>query len=144
LRAKVDKLQVLDRETAKTRQETRISEEGRKKAQECDLLTKARTEKVSKDSVSEDQRDANTIAAMNTKLHDSYDSSSKETQAEIALMREKIAEKKESRDKAWHQIIRIQQTEGHPLSLLPTESNTTPVFDIARLELLANARMENS
>jgi hypothetical protein len=134
LRVEVDNLQVLDRETAKTRQETRILEEGLKKAQECELLTKARIENIKKDSVFEDQCDADTMASMNTKLDDSYDSSSKETQAKIALMREEISKKKESRDKVWHQNIRIQKAEGHPLSLPPTESNTPPVFDIARLQ----------
>jgi hypothetical protein len=133
LRTEVDKLQVLDRGTVKTRQETQISEEGRKKAHECDLLTKARTENVSKDSVSEDQRDADTTISLNAKV-DSYDSTSEETQVKIALMREEIAKKKESRDKAWHHTIRIQQAEGHPPSLPPTESNTPPIFDIARLQ----------
>jgi hypothetical protein len=133
LRAEVDKLQVLDQGTVKTRQETRISEEGCKKAQECDILTKARIEDVNKDSVSEDQRDADTTVSLNVKV-ESYDSTSKETQVKIALMREEIAKKKESRDKAWHHTIRIQQAEGHPPSLPPTESNTPPVFDIARLQ----------
>jgi hypothetical protein len=134
LRAEVDKLQVLDRETAKTRQETRLSEEESKKAQEYELLTKARIERIDKDSISDDQGHDDAMASMNTTLDDSYDSSSKETQAKIALMREEIAKKKESRDKVWHHTIRIQQSEGHPLSLPPTESNTPPVFDIARLQ----------
>jgi hypothetical protein len=133
LRAEVDKLQVLDRGTVKTREETQILGEGHKKAQEDDLLTKARTENVNKDSVFEDQRDADITVSLNVKV-DSYDSTSKENQMKIALMREEIAKKKESRDKAWHHNIRIQQAEGHPPRLPPTESNTPPVFDIAQLQ----------
>lgn len=132
LRADVEKQQVVEHKTAETRQGTRNFEEGNKKEQEYELLTRARIENINKDSVS-DRRHADTMASLYAKF-DSYDITSKETQAKIAIMREEIAKKKESRDKAWHHTIRIQQAEGHPPSLPPTESNTPPVFNIVRLQ----------
>jgi hypothetical protein len=133
LHAEVAKRQVFDRETAKTREETRIVEQDIKKVRECERLTKVRTENIKKDSVSEDQRHSDTTASTNAEI-DSYGTSSKETQAAIALLRKQIDKEKESRDKLWDRTIRIQQAEGHPPSLPPTESNTPPVFDIARLQ----------
>jgi hypothetical protein len=73
------------------------------------------------------------MASMKAKL-DSYGSSTNETQAAIVPVREQIAQKKESRKKAWYRTIRIEQAEGRPPSLPPTESNTPPVFDFARLQ----------
>jgi chromosome segregation ATPase len=133
VRAEVAKQQTLDRETAKARHETRLLEQELKQKQECEILTKARIESINKDSVSEDQRHSDTMASMKAKL-DSYGSSSKETQAAIVRMDDQIAKKKEIRNKAWYRTIRIQQAEGHPPSLPPTESNTPPDFDMARLQ----------
>jgi hypothetical protein len=73
------------------------------------------------------------MASMNAKL-DSDGSSTKDTEAAIVRMREQIAKMNETRNKNWDRIIRIQEAAGHQPSLSPTESNTPPVFDTARLQ----------
>jgi chromosome segregation ATPase len=133
VRAEVVKQQVLDDKTTQARHETRALQQDFKKVQEYELSAKARIEEIKKESVSENQSQSDTVASMDSKL-DSEDSSAKETQAEIVRMQEQIAKKKESRNMVWNRTIRIQQAQGHPPSLPPTESNTPPVFDIARLQ----------
>jgi hypothetical protein len=68
VRAEVVQQQVFDRETANTREETRIVEQYLKKARECELLIKARFENIKKDSVSEDQRHLDTTASISSSL----------------------------------------------------------------------------
>jgi chromosome segregation ATPase len=133
VRAEVVKQQVLDDKTTQARHETQALQQDFKKEQECELSSKARIEQIKKDSVSEDQRQSDTMASMDSKL-DSEDSSAKETRAEIIRLQEQISKKQESRNVVWNRTIRIQQAQDHPPSLPPTESNTPPVFDIARLQ----------